>query len=82
MPPQSKLHRELAFTITLAIITTTVLNLSSMEGGGIISEDFLSLPVLILGVGCCLTGWPWARPFSLSGAPGSYLLSEVLGLKP
>jgi len=30
MPAQSKLCRELAFTITLAIIITTILNLSSM----------------------------------------------------
>ena len=40
MPAQSKLHRELAFTITLAIIITSILNLSRMEWGGLISEDF------------------------------------------
>ena len=81
MPPQSKLHRELAFTITLAIITTTVCNLSSMEWGGIISED--SFPSCSDPGGGVLPHWmSLGKTLLLSGALGSYLLSEVLGLKP
>ena len=79
MPAQSKLHRELAFTITLAIILVFLIS----QGWNGVESSQKTFPSCSDPGGGVLPHWvALGKTLLLSGAPGSYLLSEVLGLKP
>ena len=83
MPAQSKLYKALAFIITVVIRLLLLLLFLSLKIRNRLKESqrsFFPLPVLFLGMlSHCVA---LSKRLLLFGAPHSYLLDEVSGLKP